>query len=101
MNIQITARHDRHVSDETKDFITAEVENLTKFYDKINSTQVILDQEDHKNGTEDIVELVLNVDGKQISAKATDENLGKAFDAVIEKATRQLKKQNDKVHSHK
>ncbi len=101
MNIQITARHDRHVSDETKGFIEAEIENLGKFYDKISSVQVVVDQEEHKSGTEDLVEINIGVDGKQLSAKAIDENLGKAFDACVEKITRQLKKQNDKVKSHK
>jgi putative sigma-54 modulation protein len=101
MNIQITARHDRHVSDETKDFIEAEIESLAKFYDKITSAQVVVDQEEHKNGKEDLVEINLGVDGQQLSAKAIDENLGKAFDAAVEKITRQLKKKNDKVKSHK
>ncbi len=101
MNIQITTRHDRKVSDDMKSFIEAGIEDLIKFYDKITSAHIILDKEEHKVGDEDIVELVLNIQGGQLSAKATDENLGKAFDSVIEKITSQLKKKNDKVKSHK
>lgn len=101
MNIQITTRHESHISDETRAFIEAEVLNLEKFYDKITSAHVICDRESHKNGQEDTVELVLGVDGNNLSAKATDENLGKALDAVVEKMTRQLKKKNEKVKSHK
>ncbi len=101
MDIQITTRHDRHVSDETKEFVEAEVQGLTKFHDKISSAHVILDKEEHKNGSEDIVEILVNVHGANLSAKATDENMGKAFDAVLEKIIRQLKKKNEKVKSHK
>ena len=101
MDIQITVRHERKVSDEMKDFIEAGVEDLVKFHDKITSAHIILDREDHKEGEEDIVELILNIQGGQVSAKAVDENLGKAYDAVIDKMTVQLKKRNDKVKSHK
>ncbi len=101
MNIQITTRHESHISDETRAFIEAEVEHLGQFYDKITTAHFICDREEHKNGQEDMVELVLSVDGNNLSAKATEENLGKAIDSVIEKMTRQLKKKNEKVKAHK
>ena len=101
MNIQLTTRHDRKISDETKDFIQAEIENLEKFYDKISSVHVVLDKEMHKKGEEDIVEIDLTVEGVAMTAKTQDENLGKAFDAAIEKITRQIKKKNEKLKSHK
>lgn len=100
MNIQITTRHDSHISDETRAFIEAEIENLMKFYDKINSAHVICDREQHKIGQEDTVEIVLSINGSNLSAKATEENLGKAIDSAIEKITVQLKKKHDKVKSH-
>ncbi len=101
MNIQITTRHESHISDDTKTFIEDEVRGLTKFYDKITSAHVVCDRETHKNGQEDTIELDLSVDGTTLSAKATEENLGKALDAVVEKMTRQLKKKNEKVKEHK
>ena len=101
MNIQITTRHESHISEETRTFIEAEIENLIKFHDKITSAHVICDREDHKTGTEDTVEIVLSINGGKISAKATDENLGKALDEAVDKATVQLKKRHDKVKSHK
>jgi len=101
MNIQITTRHESHISDDTKAFIESEVSGLVKFYDKITSAHVVCDRETHKSGQEDTVELEVSVDGAILSAKATEENLGKAIDAVIEKMTRQLKKKNEKVKEHK
>jgi putative sigma-54 modulation protein len=101
MNIQITTRHESHISDETRAFIEAEVEHLGQFYDKISSAHMICDREEHKAGQEDTVELILGVEGNNLSAKATEENLGKAIDAVMEKMTRQLKKKNEKIKAHK
>ena len=101
MNIQITTRHARKISDETKSFIEGEIDNLEKFSDKITSVHVVLDKEPHKKGEEDIVEIDLSIQGVAMSAKAQDENLGKAFDAVIEKIKRQIKKKNEKLKSHK
>ncbi|MCL2844364.1 MAG: ribosome-associated translation inhibitor RaiA [Chitinivibrionia bacterium] len=101
MNIQITARHDRKVSDETRDFIEGEIEALTKFYDKITSAQVVWEQENLKSGTQDTVKLLLNIDGGQVVGTASSENMGKAFDGAIQKVVEQLKKQNElKKKSH-
>ncbi len=102
MEVQITKRHDRHISEETRDFVIADVENLEKFYDKISSVHVILDKVEHKSGPEDSVEIVCSVDGPSIAAKATDTsgNMGKAFDEALEKVTRQLKKKNEIVKAH-
>ena len=93
MKIQITARHERKISDETKDFIEAEFGGLVKFYDKITSVQVILERQEHGGGGEDIVQVVVNVDNKnQLVAKSKAENLGKALDDAKDKIVRQLKK---------
>ena len=101
MNIQITTRHDRKVSDDTKSFIEAGIEALDKYDDSITSVHVVLDKEDHKTGEEDIVEIDFNTHGAPVSAKAQDANLFKAFDAAMVKVTAQLKKKSEKLKSHK
>jgi ribosomal subunit interface protein len=101
VKIQITARHDRNISEETKGFIEAEILDLTKFYDNIFSAQIVLDKQKHGNGSVDIVDIILEVDQKkQIVGKATEENMGKAFDSAKEKIISQLKKQNEMKKSH-
>ncbi|MDR0304545.1 MAG: ribosome-associated translation inhibitor RaiA [Chitinispirillales bacterium] len=100
MKVQITARHERKISDETKIFVEEEVENLVKFYDKITSAQVILDKQTYKNGSEDIVEIIVNVDKSQLVGKSSAENMRKAFDDAKEKVIRQLKKHDDIKKSH-
>lgn len=102
MEVQITTRHERHISPEFKDFITTDVQGLEKFYDKITSVHVVLDKVTHKSGTEDTVEIVCAVDGPAITAKTNDykENVGKAFDETMEKIIRQLKKKNEILKAH-
>ncbi len=96
MEIQITSRHEK-ASQSLQDTITAELEGLQKFYDRITSCHVILDKERGK----EIVEAVIHMAGHTVAAKAKAENLGKAIDAVITKVERQLKKINEKIKNHK
>lgn len=101
MKIQITARHDRSVSEETKNFIESDIQDLATFYDNIFSVQVVLDKQKHSNGSVDIVEIIVDIDNKkQVVGKATEENMGKAFDAAKEKVITQLKKTNEIKKSH-
>jgi ribosomal subunit interface protein len=101
VKIQITARHDRSVSEETRNFIEGDINDLAKFYDNIFSAQIVLDKQKHGNGSVDIVEIVMDIDNKkQIVGKATEENLGKAFDAAKEKIVSQLKKPNEIKKTH-
>ncbi len=96
MNIQVTCRHSK-VSHETKLYINNELSNLVKYYDRITSCHAILDSEH----LDKIAELVVNVQGTTVNAKAKSDNLGKAMDIALSKVTRQLKKFNQKQKSHK
>jgi len=100
VKIQITARHDRSVSEETKNFIEAEITDLAKFHENIFSVQVVLDKQKHDNGSVDIVEIIADIGKKQVIGKTTEENMGKAFDSAKEKIITQLKKQNEIKKSH-
>ena len=100
MKVQITARHERKISDETRGFIEDEIENLVKFYDKITSAQVILDKQTRKDGNEDSVDILVNIDKQQIVGKSSAENMIKAFDGAKEKVVRQLKKQDEIRKNH-
>ena len=96
MNIQITSRHLK-VSQSTHDYLKGELQNLEKFYDRMTSSHVILDSE-HINK---IVEIIINVQGSTVSAKAKSESIGKSVDIALNKITRQLKKFNQKLKDHK
>lgn len=96
MEIQITSRHEK-ATQSLQDTITAEIEGLQKFYDRITSCHVVLDAERGKQ----IMEIVLNMAGHTVAASAKAENLGKAMDSAITKVERQLKKISEKIKTHK
>ena len=96
MEIQITSRHQK-ASKALQDTITAEINRLEKFAEKITSCHVILDHEH----LEKKVEITMHAFGHEVVANAKDENIGKAFDSALEKIERQLIKINQKIKSHK
>ena len=96
MEIQITSRHEK-ASQSLQDTLTAELEGLQRFYDRITSCHVVLDKERGK----EIMEIVVHMAGHTVAGNAKAENLGKAIDLAITKVERQLKKINEKIKSHK
>ncbi len=96
MEIQITSRHEK-ASQSLQDTLTAELEGLQRFYDRITSCHVVLDKERGK----EIIEIVVHMAGHTVAGNAKAENLGKAIDLAITKVERQLKKINEKIKSHK
>ncbi len=96
MEIRITSRHNK-ASQSLQDTITAELDKLERFSEKITSCHVILDTE-HLDQT---VEISMHVFGHQVVATAKEENIGKAFDSALEKVERQLIKINQKIKDHK
>ena len=96
MEIQITSRHNK-ASQTLQDTITADLNRLEKFSEKITSCHVVLDNE-HVDQT---VEITMHTFGHQVVAMAKAENIGKAFDSALEKIERQLKKISEKIKDHK
>lgn len=96
MDIQITARH-FHSSEGLNEKIEAKINKLSKFYENITAAVVILDAE-KKNSRS--VEIKLNIKDKSITAKAEEENMGKALDSALMKVEKQLKKANELQKDH-
>jgi len=96
MEIQITSRHAK-ASQSLQDTITAELEKVGKYFDKITTCHVILDNEHDDK----VAEITMNTHGHHVVGSAKAENIGKAFDEALAKAERQLKKIYEKIKSHK
>jgi putative sigma-54 modulation protein len=96
MEIQITSRHSK-ASQSLQETITAELQKLDKFFNKITSCHVILDSEH----VEKVAEITMSTMGHPVVATAKAENIGKAFDGALVKVERQLKKLNAKIKNHK
>jgi ribosomal subunit interface protein len=96
MEIRITSRHEK-ASPSLQDTITAELNKIEKYSEKITSCHVILDSEI----LEKKVEITMHAFNREVVAVAKAENIGKAFDAALVKVERQLKKINEKIKDHK
>jgi len=96
MDIQITSRHEKATAS-LQETITAEFSKLEKFYDRLTSCHIIIDNE---RGM-DSIEVVMNVAGHAVTATAKAENIGKAIDEALMKTERQLKKINEMIKEHK
>lgn len=97
MQVEISARHG-HLSEATKEKITAKMERLTRLFDRLLSIEVTIDLEHQEKPTVDV----------RISAEhkhdfvATDQStsLMAALDGVIHKLEQQLRKYKEKVQDH-
>ncbi len=97
MQINITARH-LHVSDSMKSHIKEKFENLERFYDLLQHTDVVLFEEKGRNTVEATAKAII---GGQFVAKAEHDHMRAAVDLVVEKLEKQLTKQKQKLKGHK
>ena len=97
MKIQITARH-FHASPQLHAGLNESLNKIEKFNDSITGAHVILDSE--KSGVRR-AEIILKILDKSICVRAEEDNMYKAIESMLEKAERQLKKENEKLKIHK
>lgn len=96
MDIQITSRHEK-ASASLQETIIDEFGKLERYYDKLTSCRIILDNE---RGM-DILEVILTMAGHTLKATAKAANIGKAIDKAFMKVDRQLEKICGKKKDHK
>jgi ribosomal subunit interface protein len=96
MEIRFVSRH-KKASPSLQEAITADIQKLERFSEKITSCHVILDAEKLLQ----TAEITMHVFNHEIVALGKAENIGKAFDSALEKIERQLIKINEKIKDHK
>ena len=97
VSIEVTSRH-HHVSDETRAYATDKASKLLRFHNRVSRIQIVLDK--HKEDR--TVEMIVHVDsGHTFVAKETAGGFRSAFDPLVAKMERQLKKDNQKRKHHK
>jgi putative sigma-54 modulation protein len=97
VQINISVRHG-HLSDETREKISAKVERLARLFERLTAIEVTVDLEHEQNPSVDI----------RVSAEhkhdfvATEQaaSLMAALDGVIHKLEQQLRKYKEKVQDH-
>jgi putative sigma-54 modulation protein len=99
MNVKFTARHFK-AHESMKEHATTQIENLTKYYNGIISSEVILSFEKVKDSVK-IAEITLTVNAKTLKAVGKSDEFIKAIDLAVTKIESQLKKYKDKLRDKK
>ncbi len=92
MNIEITARH-FDLTHELKAHIEKEINGLTRYFENIISTEVILDVEKYRQ----TAEIKIKVYREVITAKADTSDMYQSIEQAISKVKTQLKKYKGKL----
>ncbi|AYV21723.1 Ribosome hibernation promoting factor [Vibrio thalassae] len=95
MQIQIEGHH-VDVTESMQDYVQSKFQKLERFFDHINSINVILKVEKLNQ----IAEATLHVNQAEIHAAANDESMYAAIDALVDKLVRQLNKHKEKLSNH-
>ncbi len=95
MQININGHH-IDLTDSMQDYVRTKFDKLERFFEHINSVQVILRVEKMKQ----IAEATLHVNSGEIFAEADDDNMYAAIDSLVDKLVRQLNKHKEKLSNH-
>jgi len=79
------------------DFIQKKADKLETYFDRIQDGEVFMRLDKNEKNANKIVEIKLNVPGKQFFAKHQTDSFEAAADEAIEGLRRQLKKHKEKV----
>ncbi len=94
MQASISARHG-HLSDATREKITAKVEKLARLFERLQAIEVTVDLEHEQTPT---VDVRISAEHKHdFVATEQSANLMAALDGVIHKLEQQLRKYKEKV----
>jgi putative sigma-54 modulation protein len=94
VQIQISTRHG-HLSDESRDRISAKVEKLLKIFDRLTAIEVIVDLTD---STMPRVDLKVSAEHKHdFVAHHQSDNLMGSVDTVVHRLEQQLRKYKERV----
>ncbi|WP_199609757.1 ribosome hibernation promoting factor [Flocculibacter collagenilyticus] len=95
MQINLTCRHVNATSS-IKDYVDNKFSKLERHFDHINNVHVILDSEKLMQKAE----AKLHVNGGELFATATHDDMYAAIDGLIDKLDRQVIKHKEKLSSH-
>lgn len=94
MQVNIAMRHG-HLSEATQEKITAKVEKLSRFFERLTAIEVMVDLE-HED--KPIVELVVSAEHKDdFVAREQSQDLMRSVDGAVQKLEQQLRKHKEKI----
>ena len=96
MNFTLTARHFK-AHDSLKEFAEAQADKITKFYDGVIRTEIILSYEKAQNSLK-ICEVIAKAAPLHVfTAKEQSDDFLVSIEAAVNKVTTQIKKYKDKM----
>ncbi len=97
MNVTVKTRH-MESSDAIKDYVETKAGKLPRYFDRVQSIEVVLDIE----ADQPTVEVIVQAGHKQtFVASHRDKDMYAAVDQCIDKISQQLRRHKDKVRDHK
>lgn len=97
MQINVTGRH-MGISESLKEYCREKSERLARFYDRIQSIEVILDG----NNGRHTAEMIVHSEGAQpFVAKEHHEDAFAAVDLMLDKIERQIRRHKEKLRNRK
>ncbi|WP_448245406.1 ribosome hibernation promoting factor [Thalassotalea agariperforans] len=95
MQINLSGHH-VEITDSLRDFVNTKFAKLERHFDHINNVYVVLNVEKINQ----IAEATLHLNGGEIHAKADNQDMYTAIDALIDKLDRQVLKHKEKLKQH-
>ena len=98
MQVNISTRHG-HLSQASQEKLTAKVEKLNRFYDRISAIAVTVDLEN-----EDQPNVEIRVSAERIHdivAQDKKGNLWSSVESAVHKVEQQIKRQKEKIQDHR
>lgn len=97
MNIQITGRR-IEVTDGMKEYATERIERLSRYFDRLNRAQLVLEPKGPMFSAELVV---TGPKGTHLAAEAKEESFNAAVDKVMDKIERQITRSKEKMREHR
>jgi len=95
MNLSITGHH-LDVTPAIREYIQTKISRVTRHFDHVIDTQVMLSVEPLKHRAE----ITMHVRGKDIHCEALEENLYAAIDVLIDKVDRKVIQYKTRTQNH-
>jgi len=95
MQINLSGHH-VEVTDSMKEYVNDKFAKLERHFDNINNVYVVLTVEKLNQ----IAEATVHLNGKEIHAKATNEDMYASIDNLTDKLDRQIIKYKEKITAH-
>lgn len=95
VRVDVTDRHEQH-PDSVKQYAIEKVERLTRFFDRVQHIEIVLDKERDQHCTE----VIVSAPNMHLVGHATHDSVTAAIDSVVSKLERQVVRAKERMKDH-